>query len=119
VGTVVSLGFFKDTPDTTRIQEVRDRFAAFGAPVDLVEKITACIKSIKDEDRQHFFELVELVAQEIVTLHLEISSRENRITELNNELGVRYKYDNMIGKSKPMQELYSLLDKIKSAESTV
>lgn len=119
VGTVVSLGFFKDTADANRLKEVRERFAAFGAPGDLIEKSLMSIKSIKDEDRQHFFELVELVAQEIVTLHLEISSRENRITELNKELGVRYKYDNMIGKSKPMQELYSLLDKIKNAESTV
>ena len=62
---------------------------------------------------------MELVAQEIVTLHLEISSRENRIKELNKELGSRYKYDNMIGKSKPMQTLYTLLDKIKTADSTV
>src|SRR5690606_18861281 len=74
---------------------------------------------LKDDERKHFTELCELVAQEVVTLHLEITSRENRISELNKELGTRYKYDNMIGKSKPMQELYSLLDKIKSAESTV
>jgi transcriptional regulator with PAS, ATPase and Fis domain len=55
----------------------------------------------------------------VVTLHLEITSRENRIKELNKELGSRYKYDNMIGKSKPMQNLYALLDKIKGADSTV
>jgi two-component system response regulator HupR/HoxA len=119
VGSVVSIGFFKEAADAKRLKDVRERFAALGAPSDLIEKGVLAIKNIKDEDRQHFFELVELVAQEIVTLHLEISSRENKITELNKELGVRYKYDNMIGKSKPMQELYSLLDKIKSAESTV
>src|SRR5579864_835738 len=55
----------------------------------------------------------------VVTLHLEITTRENRIKELNKELGSRYKYDNMIGKSKPMQSLYALLDKIKTADSTV
>ena len=63
--------------------------------------------------------MVELVSQEIVTLHLEITTRENRIKELNKELGSRYKYDNMIGKSKPMQNLYALLDKIRTADSTV
>ena len=52
-------------------------------------------------------------------MHIEISNREDRIKELNKELGSRYKYENMIGKSKPMQSLYSLLDKIKGAESTV
>jgi transcriptional regulator with PAS, ATPase and Fis domain len=59
------------------------------------------------------------MAQEIVVLHLEISTREERIKELNKELGNRFKYDNMIGKSKPMQSLYALLDKIKGADSTV
>jgi two-component system response regulator HupR/HoxA len=49
--------------------------------------------------------LVELTSQEIVTLHLEITQREDRIRELNKELGSRYKYDSMIGKSKPMQSL--------------
>jgi transcriptional regulator with PAS, ATPase and Fis domain len=34
-------------------------------------------------------------------------------------VGNRYSYSNMIGKSKPMQELYSMLEKIKSSESTV
>jgi two-component system response regulator HupR/HoxA len=55
----------------------------------------------------------------VITLHTEITSRETRISELNKELGIRYKYDSMIGKSKPMQDIYTLLDKIKSSESTV
>jgi len=118
VGTVTVLGFFKNQ-EGSRMADVRERFAAFGASADLIDKALPQLRYIKDDDRQHFFELVELVAQEIVTLHLEITSREHRITELNNELGVRYKYDNMIGKSKPMQEMYALLDKIRSAESTV
>lgn len=119
VGAVLALGFFKDNTDTARLNEVRDRLAAFGANGDFIQSSLNRITFMKDEERQHFVELCELVAQEIVTLHLEITSRENRITELNKELGTRYKYDNMIGKSKPMQELYALLDKIKSAESTV
>jgi transcriptional regulator with PAS, ATPase and Fis domain len=64
-------------------------------------------------------ELVQLVAQEIETLHQEITTREERINALNKELGVRYRYDNIIGKSKPMQDCYTLLDKIKNSDSTV
>lgn len=118
MGNVVALGFFKDAEVTNRLSEVRERLSAFGANTDVIEGTLAKIKAIEAQDRVHFFELVELVAQEVVTLHLEITSRENRIRELNKELGSRYKYDNMIGKSKPMQNLYNLLDKIKTAEST-
>lgn len=119
MGAVVALGFLKDNEGSNRLNEIRERLAAFGASNDTIGAALPRIKAIDDADREHFLELVELVAQEVVTLHLEISSRENRIKELNKELGSRYKYDNMIGKSKPMQDLYSLLDKIKTADSTV
>lgn len=118
MGTVVAMGFLKDVNSANRLNEIRDRLAAFGASTDIVQASMTSVRSIEDRDRDHFMTLVELVAQEVVTLHLEITSRENRIRELNKELGSRYKYDNMIGKSKPMQNLYSLLDKIKMAEST-
>lgn len=118
MGCVVAMGFVKDGL-ADRISEIKERLAVFGAGNDVIESSVTKIKSIDDQDRTHFTDLVELVSQEIVTLHLEITSRENRIKELNKELGSRYKYDNMIGKSKPMQNLYSLLDKVKHADSTI
>lgn len=119
LGTVVAVGFFRDNNFTQRSAEIRDRLAAFGCSAEMIEKGLGMIRYLEDGERKHFTELSELVAQEIVTLHLEITSRENRIAELNKELGSRYKYDNMIGKSKTMQSLYALMDKIKSADSTV
>jgi len=120
MGAVVALGFVKDVADNgQRLNEIRERLAIFGASADIIEQSLSKVKYVEDQDREYFLELVELVSQEIVTLHLEITTRENRIKELNKELGSRYKYDNMIGKSKPMQNLYGLLDKIKSADSTV
>jgi transcriptional regulator with PAS, ATPase and Fis domain len=113
------MGFFKDPSTTQRLGEIRERLAAFGSTNDVIEASLSKFKYLDDADREHFLELVDLVAQEVVTLHVEITTRENRIKELNKELGSRYKYDNMIGKSKPMQSLYGLLDKIKTAESTV
>ncbi|MGZ3742357.1 MAG: sigma-54 interaction domain-containing protein [Pseudobdellovibrionaceae bacterium] len=119
VGTVIATGFFREQNHTLRLEEIRERMAAFGISADTIDKCLSKLKYLEEQDRTHFCEVCELVAQEVVTLHLEITSRENRIRELNKELGNRFKYDNMIGKSKPMQSLYSLLDKIKGADSTV
>ena len=119
MGAIVALGFFKEGADQQRFNEVRERMAAFGASQAQIEAAVPSIRSLKEEEKDHFVELVELVSQEVITLHLEISSRDDRINQLNKELGGRYKYDNMIGKSKPMADMYSLLDKIKNAESTV
>ncbi len=118
VGSVLAVGFFRES-DPNRQQEVRERLAGVGLSGDAIDRAISQLKTLRDDIRDHFTDLVELVAQEVVTLHLEITSRENRISELNKELGSRYKYDNMIGKSKPMQSLYSMLDKIKSADTTV
>ncbi|USN46679.1 MAG: sigma 54-interacting transcriptional regulator [Pseudobdellovibrionaceae bacterium] len=118
MGSVVAMGFLKED-GANRLTEVKERLAIFGASSDSIETAIQKVKYLQDQDLEHFVGLVELVSQEIVTLHLEITSRENRIRELNKELGSRYKYDNMIGKSKPMQSLYSLLDKIRGADSTV
>ncbi|MCJ8277471.1 MAG: sigma 54-interacting transcriptional regulator [Bdellovibrionales bacterium] len=119
MGTVVGMGFIKDAAETNRIEEVKDRLGALGETRDAVDFAVSKMRFLDDNDRAHFIDLVDLVSREIVTLHLEITSREERIRELNKELGSRYKYDNMIGKSKAMQGLYALLDKIKGADSTV
>lgn len=118
VGAVIATGFFKDHTGE-RLSEVKERLGILGVSAESIESCLNNLRYIEDKDREHFLELVELVSQEVVTLHLEITSRENRIHELNKELGSRYKYENMIGKSKPMQNLYSLLDKIRQADSTV
>ncbi len=77
------------------------------------------LHTVEDHSVVYLRELVELVGQEIETFHNEISMRDDKINELNKELGVRYRYDAMIGKSKPMQNLYLLLDKIRNSDSTV
>jgi transcriptional regulator with PAS, ATPase and Fis domain len=119
VGTVVAMGFFKDDTGGQRLQEIKERLNSMGCTGDMIEKCASKLKYLDEHNRTHFTEVCELVAQEIVTLHLEITSRENRIQELHKELGNRFRYDNMIGKSKPMQQLYALLDKIKTADTTV
>jgi two-component system response regulator HupR/HoxA len=90
-----------------------------GFDAEAFEAAAARLRVLTEGEKKYFHELVDLVAQEIVTFHTEISKREERISALNNQLGTRYSYDAMIGKAKPMQDLYSMLDKIRSSESTV
>jgi transcriptional regulator with PAS, ATPase and Fis domain len=90
-----------------------------GLDWDAFENAVSRLKPQTAGEKKYFHELVDLVAQEIVTFHTEISKREERINALNSQLGNRYSYDQMIGKSKPMQDTYALLDKIRASESTV
>jgi transcriptional regulator with GAF, ATPase, and Fis domain len=117
-GAVVALGYRKD-PSEKAGSEYLAQAKVLGFSEGEAQEAYRGLKNISVAEVQYFRELSELVAQEIVTLHKEISSRDNRIEELNQQLGGRYRYESMIGKSKPMQELYALLDKIKASESTV
>lgn len=98
---------------------VLKRLHAWGLEAESMPGVFARLPHLSDQDRKYFEELVELVAQEVVTYHTEITKREDRISALNTELGQRYSYDQMIGKSQPMQTLYGMLDKIRSSESSV
>jgi two-component system, NtrC family, response regulator HupR/HoxA len=100
-------------------QKAKEWMNSLGMDGEAFDLAVSRLKVLTDGEKKYFFELVDLVAQEIVTFHTEISKREERINALNNQLGTRYSYDQMIGKSKPMQDTYALLDKIRNSESTV
>ncbi len=119
MGLVMSIGYFREIVTEGQKKELIKSLAHYNLPYQDIEYAVEKVKVVTKDELGYFCELSDLVAQEICTLHKEITLREDRISELNKELGVRYKYDSMIGKSKPMQEVYALLDKIKTSESTV
>ncbi len=119
MGGVICVGYLKEGISDAHRKELAKALAQYNLPNAEIDLAVNKIKALENEQFPYFSELSDLVSQEISTLHKEISLRDDRITELNKELGTRYKYDSMIGKSKPMQDCYALLDKIKNSESTV
>ncbi len=118
-GSVLATSFFtEDTTDKDKEKLYKTMRDLGYTSKDIESAISDC-QTIKKGQLDHFGELIELMGSEIETLHEEISMRENKISQLNKELGTRYRYDNMIGKSSVMQDLYNLLDKIKHSASTV
>jgi len=75
VGAVVALGFFKDPAVDGKMAETRERMAAFGLAADIIERSLSMMKFLDEKEKAHCCQLVDLVAEEIVTLHLEISKR--------------------------------------------
>lgn len=119
LGSVVAYSYIESEASKEAQAQARKLLESYGLDGQKFAQASSQLKSISAAQKKYFCELVDLVAQEIVTFHTEISKREERINALNSQLGNRYSYGSMIGKSKPMQDLYSLLDKIKSSESTV
>lgn len=119
LGSVIAYSYIESEVSSEAKSKSKSTLEALGLDGELFTQAMGQLHPLSDAQKKYFYELVDLVAQEIVTFHTEITKREEQINALNNQLGNRYSYDSMIGKSKVMQELYALLDKIRNSESTV
>ena len=119
LGCVYAYCHVESFPTEAKKTEILAKLEGLGVDRQHFDQAMERLHAIKDQDKKYFIELVDLVAQEILTFHTEISKREERINVLNSQLGERFSYASMIGKSKPMQNLYNMLEKIKTSESTV
>lgn len=118
-GSVYAFCYLDRAPGPEHQQKAKHFAEAWGIDGSQFEQSFSKLRVLSEGERKYMAELVDLVAEEIVTYHMEISKRQERIDALSSELGSRYAYGNMIGKAKPMQDLYSVLEKIKASESTV
>ena len=119
VGFSFAYPFYTENANDSELSLTRTHMQELGLSAsDIDTSINAQNKLTKDSS-EYLQELISLVTGEISTYHHEISKREERIRDLNSELGDRYRYHSMIGKSKQMQKIYRLLEKISGSDSSV
>ncbi len=119
LGAVIAYCHVDASTNPEKLQAAAQVIEQKGMDRELFEQAAQKMKVLSPSEVKYFYEMVSLVSQEITAFHTEISKREARIHALSNQLENRYSYNQMIGKSKPMQELYSMLDKVSSSEATV
>ena len=118
-GAIFAYPYLKETCTTEDMEKVISKMCECGvAEADAKSAVTR-MKKFSDRDFDKMKELVGIVADEVSTFHAEISKREARIMDLNSEIGNKYRYHNLIGKSKKMQQVYHLLSKVSNSESTI
>jgi DNA-binding NtrC family response regulator len=119
LGSVLAGGFLlRDGPEADEA-EVQTRIAGYDLPPDEQARALKRQPRLSKEEVNYLTEVVELVAEEIVTFQGELRRRERRLDRLEKDLLARHSYDAIVGKSRTMQELYRLLDKVTVSESTV
>lgn len=119
MGTVFGDGFIiSDTKDEqmTLVRSHLERF--FPDRKELLEEVDK-LPVLSQKEVEYLTELVTLVVDEILLMHKNLDDSKHKVDELARELGQRYGFDNMIGKSGPMQELYRLLDRVCDSDTTV
>ena len=88
------------------------------APILVDGKLFGCAYAPRvTEDDGLTAELLEVTAAEMMSFVQETQRRERR--NGTTEFQPRYSYDDIVGSSRPIQELYRLLDKVIDSDSTV
>jgi len=119
LGSVIAFSYLSEPFSKSDRVKVEKFASEFDFDPNTFSNALDSLRVVNEQEKKYFSELVTLVAEEIVTYHLEITKREEQINALSSQLDKRYSYDAMIGKSKLMQKTYAMLDKIKSSSSTV
>ena len=118
-GVVIAYPYFKDTTTSEEQDSVVQKMVECGIGQEDAKSAISKVKKFSGRFYTEMKELLYIVADEVGTFHQEISKREARIMDLNSELGNKYRYHNLIGKSKKMQQVYHLLSKVSNSESTI
>ena len=119
LGAVFAYPYVTDQITADEMKEIESKMVECGATEEDAKASCDHIKKVEQHEFEYLRELVSLVASEVSTVYEEVNKREARIMDLNAELGNKYRYHNIIGKSKKMQEIYHLLSKVSNSEATI
>ena len=119
LGTIFVYPFFSEDITDTEKKELEKQLQEAGVKSEDAASAISHMKVLGPQEMEYLKELTDLVSEEITEFHEEISKREEQIYELRSELGSKYRHHSLIGKSKKMQSLYHLLEKISGSEASV
>ncbi len=74
---------------------------------------------LSPEEISFVTELLEAAVEEIATHYSDVLRRTRGASDLESEFTIRHAYDGLVGRSRRMQELYGLLDRVIQSDSTV
>lgn len=118
-GSVFVYPFVLDTVTSAEMIALKKQMVEAGSSEQDATAACEKIKKMWPREMEYVRELTGLLGEEMVSFHNEITKRENQIHELSSQVGEKYRYHSMIGKSKKMQAIYALLEKISGSESSV
>ena len=118
MGSVVGYPFVFNNKAESLEKLINDLMSEWKIELVQIQKTITSLK-VSDNNLEYLKDLISLVSQEVITFHKEINEREERIKDLSSELGSRFRFHTMIGKSANMKKIYRLLEKVSSSEASV
>jgi transcriptional regulator with PAS, ATPase and Fis domain len=112
-------GLLLDEPNETHWQEIAGRVKDTGVDLERLKKAYFEIAPISKELLEVMLNLMSVVVEEVIKAVVEVEEDKKRISELESALADKYNFDKIIGKSRAMQEIFSLIRRIIPTDSPV
>lgn len=74
---------------------------------------------LTQKDVSYLTELVEMIMEEVITLRKNLSESGEKLEAISKELSEKYDLGKMVGKSRPMIQLFQLVSKVADSDATI
>ncbi|MFN7133105.1 MAG: sigma 54-interacting transcriptional regulator [Myxococcales bacterium] len=118
-GALFVEGFARQPPSPTEAATLKNKIRELNNGATDLDRAVDRIPLMTDREIEKLTDLLEFGVNEIANFEAELSKKEEAIATLSDELSERYKFENIVGKSGPMLEVFRLLEKVCASDSTV
>ncbi len=84
-----------------------------------IDDFVGSLPVLSTRDVDYLTQLIYLVIEEIVLVYKNLDTHKEKLAEMSAELGERYNFAQMVGKSAPMQHLYRMIERVCKSDATV
>jgi transcriptional regulator with PAS, ATPase and Fis domain len=118
-GMVFVEGFARQAPSTQEAETLKTKIRELNQGATDLDRAIQRVPTLSATEVEKLTDLLEFAVSEIANFDTELNRKEETITSLSDELSNRYKFENIVGKSGPMLEVFRLLEKVAASDSTV
>ncbi len=118
-GAVFVEGFARQPPTEREAEVLKTKIRELNDGATDLERALGRLPVLGAAEFEKLTDLLEFGVNEIANFEAEMNKKDEAIQTLSSELRDRYKFENIVGKSGPMEEVFELLEKVCQSESTV
>lgn len=112
-------GFARQEVSPREAELLKTKIAELNQGATDLERALERIPTMDDREIEKICDLLEFGANEISNYEAELAKKDETIQSLSSELSERYKFENIIGRSSAMLDVFRLLEKVCNSDSTV
>ncbi len=112
-------GFARQEVSPREAEVLKSKIAELNQGATDLDRALERVPVMDDREVEKICDLLEFGANEISNYEAELARKDETIQTLSSELSDRYKFENIIGKSQAMLDVFRLLEKVCNSDSTV